>query len=125
MPWLKTFYGVLAEAECHSFQASSGVPKPNNLRKKWRKSAAIQLVPTTPAPTVSQPQQNDIFVGLEQPKANGESDVPLKLPRAMRSTLTNKNQQLKERNSDTPNDNDIETSHQHTKTRDGKENKDM
>ncbi|KAL8492277.1 hypothetical protein ACS0TY_023779 [Phlomoides rotata] len=105
--------------------ASSGIPKPNTMRKKWRKSAAIQLVPATPAPTVSEPQQNNIVVGLEQPKANGETDVPLKLPRAMRSTL-NKNQQLKERNIDRPNDNDdIGSPHHQHKTRDGKENKDI
>lgn len=92
------------------------------MRKQWRKSA-IQLVPATPAPpTVSQPQNNVITPGLEQPKANGESEIPLKLPRAMRSTLTNSNHQLKERNSD---HDDIGSTQHQTKARDGKENKDV
>lgn len=100
----------------------SSIPKPN-LRKKWVKSA-IQLVPAT-APPVSQPQNTE---APEQAQSNGEIDIPLKLPRAMRSTLTNNNQ-LKERNSDQREsvDNDICTSslgspHQQAKTRNGKEN---
>lgn len=72
------------------FQGLSSIPKPA-LRKKWHKSA-IQLVPATPP--VSHSQNGD---GPEQPKASGENDIPLKLPRAMRSTLTNNNQ-LKQRN---------------------------
>lgn len=105
-------------------QATSNLSKPN-LRKKWRKSV-IQLVPATPP--ASQAQNIE---APEQPKASGETDIPLKLPRAMRSTLTNNNQ-LKERNSDQPSesvDNDICTSsslgspHQQAKTRNGKENK--
>ncbi|KAI3460070.1 hypothetical protein Pfo_016733 [Paulownia fortunei] len=103
--------------------AISSVPK-TNLRKKWRKSV-IQLVPATPP--VSQAQNVEV---PEQPKTNGEIDIPLKLPRAMRSTLTNNNQ-LKERNSDQPNElvnNDICTSslgspRQQARTKNGKENK--
>ncbi|KAL0368856.1 UNVERIFIED_CONTAM: Kinesin-like protein KIN-4C [Sesamum calycinum] len=76
--------------------ANASVPKPN-LRKKWRKSV-IQLVPATPIE--SQAQNVDV---PEQAKSNGEIDIPLKLPRAMRSTLTSNNQ-LKERNSDQPNE---------------------
>ncbi|KAH6816991.1 P-loop containing nucleoside triphosphate hydrolases superfamily protein [Perilla frutescens var. frutescens] len=103
----------------------SSVPKPN-LRKKWRKSS-IQLVPATPP--VPQPQNTEA-PAPEQLKTNGEIDIPLKLPRAMRSTLANSNQ-LKERNTDQQSesvDNDACTSslgspHQQAKTRNGKENK--
>lgn len=77
------------------FQGLSSVPKPA-LRKKWRKSA-IQLVPAA-TPPVSHPQNGE---GPEQPKASGENEIPLKLPRAMRSTLTNNNQ-LKQRNIEQP-----------------------
>lgn len=92
-----------------TFQGLSSVPKPNNMRKKWRKSAAIQLVPATPPVSVSRPLETEV---PEQSKANGEVDIPLKLPRAMRSTLTNNNQ-LKQRNTDQSNepvDNDVCTS---------------
>ncbi|KAK6116090.1 hypothetical protein DH2020_008359 [Rehmannia glutinosa] len=103
--------------------AISGVPKPNNLRKKWRKSV-IQLVPATPTPPVAQAQNVEVS---EQPKANGETDIPLKLPRAMRSTLTNNNQ-LKERNSDQPNehvssDTNTSSSLEQARTKNGKENR--
>ncbi|XP_057773194.1 kinesin-like protein KIN-4C [Salvia miltiorrhiza] len=115
----------------------SSIPKPN-LRKKWRKSA-IQLVPATPPiaqpqnseapgqPPIAQPQNSE---APGQSKANRENDIPLKLPRAMRSTLTNNNQ-LKQRNTEQPSelvDGDIYTSslgspRQQAKTRNGKENK--
>ncbi|XP_020547155.1 kinesin-like protein KIN-4C [Sesamum indicum] len=103
--------------------ANASVPKPN-LRKKWRKSV-IQLVPATPIE--SQTQNVDV---PEQAKTNGEIDIPLKLPRAMRSTLTSNNQ-LKERNSDQPNqsvNNEVCTPslgspHQQAKMKNGKENK--
>ncbi|KAL0392205.1 UNVERIFIED_CONTAM: Kinesin-like protein KIN-4C [Sesamum radiatum] len=103
--------------------ANASVPKPN-LRKKWRKSV-IQLVPATPIE--SQAQNVDV---PEQAKSNGEIDIPLKLPRAMRSTLTSNNQ-LKERNSDQPNElvnNEVCTPslgspRQQARTKNGKENK--
>ncbi|KZV37403.1 hypothetical protein F511_01271 [Dorcoceras hygrometricum] len=75
--------------------AISGARKPM-IRKKWRKSV-IELVPT--APPSSQAQNVETPV---QPKTIDEIDIPLKLPRAMRSTLTNNNI-LKERNSDQAN----------------------
>ncbi|GER47789.1 kinesin-like protein [Striga asiatica] len=78
--------------------ALSGIPKPNIPRKKWRKSV-IQLVPTTPAVAQAQPNAEV----TEQPKINAETDIPLKLPRAIRSTLSNNNH-LKERNLDQPNE---------------------
>ncbi|CAA0809109.1 P-loop containing nucleoside triphosphate hydrolases superfamily protein [Striga hermonthica] len=74
------------------------IPKPNISRKKWRKSV-IQLVPTTPAAAQAQPNAEV----TEQPKINAETDIPLKLPRAIRSTLSNNNH-LKERNLDQPNE---------------------
>ncbi|EYU36459.1 hypothetical protein MIMGU_mgv1a000376mg [Erythranthe guttata] len=80
--------------------AKSGAPK-QNIRKKWRKSV-IQLVPATPP--VPQPQNVEVpeqsKANAEQSKANAESDIPLKLPRAMRSTLTTNNNQFKEKNSE-------------------------
>ncbi|XP_042027796.1 kinesin-like protein KIN-4C [Salvia splendens] len=101
----------------------SSVPKPA-LRKKWHKSA-IQLVPATPP--VSHSQNGE---GPEQPKASGENEIPLKLPRAMRSTLTNNNQ-LKQRNMEQLSElveTDICTSSslgspQQANARNGKENK--
>ncbi|KAK4387682.1 Kinesin-like protein KIN-4C [Sesamum angolense] len=103
--------------------ANASVPKPN-LRKKWRKSV-IQLVPATPIE--SQAQNVDV---PEQAKSNGEIDIPLKLPRAMRSTLTSNNQ-LKERNSDQPNESvnnevctpSLGSPRQQARTKNGKENK--
>lgn len=102
--------------------ATSGVPKPMN-RKKWRKSV-IQLVPAPP-PT-SQAQNVEAPM---QPKSNDEIDIPLKLPRAMRSTFTNSNL-LKERNTDQANepvDKDsypttIGSPNQQARTNNGKEN---
>ncbi|KAK4434246.1 Kinesin-like protein KIN-4C [Sesamum alatum] len=103
--------------------ANASVPKPN-LRKKWRKSV-IQLVPATP----TEPQTQNVEVP-EQAKTNGETDIPLKLPRAMRSTLTSNNQ-LKERNSDQPNESvnnevcasSLGSPRQQARTKNGKENK--
>ncbi|KAK4359144.1 hypothetical protein RND71_021373 [Anisodus tanguticus] len=86
--------------------AKSNAPKPNQ-RKKWKKSV-IQLVPAAPttqtnnadAPIkASQPGNADAPVKTENNVA--ESDTPLlKLPRAMRSALTNGNT-LRERSSET------------------------
>lgn len=102
--------------------AISGVPKPMN-RKKWRKSV-IQLVPAPPPTTQAQNVEEPM-----QPKSNVEIDIPLKLPRAMRSTLTNSNL-LKGRNSDQANepvDQDscsttIGSPNQQARTKNGKEN---
>ncbi|KAL7127691.1 hypothetical protein ABFS83_14G268900 [Erythranthe nasuta] len=80
--------------------AKSGAPK-QNIRKKWRKSV-IQLVPATPP--VPQPQNvelpEQLKANAEQSKANAETDIPLKLPRAMRSNLTTNNNHFKEKNSE-------------------------
>ncbi|CAN4092353.1 unnamed protein product [Withania somnifera] len=87
-------------------RVKSNAPKPNK-RKQWRKST-IQLVPTAPTTQASnddgpiktsQPGNADASVKTENNV--GETDTPaLKLPRAMRSALTNGNT-LRERNSET------------------------
>ncbi|XWS14910.1 hypothetical protein CRYUN_Cryun35bG0049400 [Craigia yunnanensis] len=78
-------------------------PKPNQ-RKKWGKST-IQLVPV--APPSSQPDntaapQNPENVDPPKKPDNcpSESEIPLKLPRAMRSASSNGSKLLRERNAD-------------------------
>ncbi|KAK9165664.1 hypothetical protein Scep_000855 [Stephania cephalantha] len=70
----------------------SKAPRPNQ-RKKWRKSV-IQLVPAVPP---SQPESFEVPTKTENNAV--EDAVPLKLPRAMRSTTLSDNP-LRERNSD-------------------------
>ncbi|XP_059631252.1 kinesin-like protein KIN-4C [Cornus florida] len=77
--------------------AKSNAPKPPIQRKKWRKSV-IQLVPV--APPSSQPEDNN-ETGKKPENSKVEAEIPLKLPRAMRSAATNNNP-LRERNSDQP-----------------------
>ncbi|KAA8528360.1 hypothetical protein F0562_035715 [Nyssa sinensis] len=104
----------------------SNAPKPNQ-RKKWKKSV-IQLVPT--APPSSQPEDTG---GLKEPESNPiEADIPLKLPRAMRSAASNSNP-LRERNSDQldtsvnkeAGDPALRSPHRQTRTLDEKENCDL
>ncbi|KDP41481.1 hypothetical protein JCGZ_15888 [Jatropha curcas] len=105
--------------------AKSNAPKPEQ-RKKWRKSkSTIQLIPVAP-PTSTQsekaevPQKVDNSAGetdmpLKLPRAmllaasnnaksennvSNEADVPLKLPRAMLSAASNSSALLRERNAD-------------------------
>ncbi|XP_058221259.1 kinesin-like protein KIN-4C isoform X1 [Rhododendron vialii] len=71
----------------------SNAPKPNQ-RKKWRKSV-IQLVPVA-APT----PQPEITEAIKKPESSDiEAEIPLQLPRAMRSAASNSNL-LRERNSE-------------------------
>ncbi|KAI8550248.1 hypothetical protein RHMOL_Rhmol06G0089900 [Rhododendron molle] len=71
----------------------SNAPKPNQ-RKKWRKSV-IQLVPVA-APT----PQPEITEAIKKPESSAiEAEMPLQLPRAMRSAASNSNL-LRERNSE-------------------------
>ncbi|XP_017981679.1 PREDICTED: kinesin-like protein KIN-4C [Theobroma cacao] len=78
-------------------------PKPNR-RKKWGKSV-IQLVPVAPPTSqpenAAEPQKTET---ADPPKRTdncpSESDIPLKLPRAMRSASSNGNKLLRERNDD-------------------------
>ncbi|XP_059637201.1 kinesin-like protein KIN-4C [Cornus florida] len=73
----------------------SNAPKPDQ-RKKWRKSV-IQLVPV--AALSSQPENTET---PKKPESSlvVEADVPLKLPRAMRSAASNSNNPLRERNAE-------------------------
>ncbi|XP_010254537.1 PREDICTED: kinesin-like protein KIN-4C [Nelumbo nucifera] len=70
------------------------VPKPN--KRKKRQKSFIQLVPVV-QPS-NQSENTEAPTRLETSAV--ESDVPLKLPRAMRSTAMSNNNPLKERNSD-------------------------
>ncbi|MCD7454854.1 Kinesin-like protein KIN-4C [Datura stramonium] len=87
-------------------RAKANVPKPNQ-RKKWRKSV-IQLVPAAPTTQASNAdapiktsQSGNADTSVKTENNVGEIDTPpLKLPRAMRSALTNGNT-LRERNSET------------------------
>ncbi|GFP89555.1 chromosome-associated kinesin kif4 [Phtheirospermum japonicum] len=99
--------------------ALSGVPKPTNPRKKWRKST-IQLVPATPA--VAQSQNVEV---PEQPKTTVETDnMPLKLPRAIRSPLTNNNQLPNEPvNDENCTSSSLGSPRQQARTKNGKENR--
>ncbi|KAJ8762575.1 hypothetical protein K2173_008014 [Erythroxylum novogranatense] len=63
-------------------------------RKKWRRSV-IQLVPVVPPPPPPQSEAPKI-----PENAPRESEIPLKLPRAMRSAASNNSALLRERNSD-------------------------
>lgn len=76
-------------------QARAKAPKPNP-RKKWRKSV-IQLVSV--APPSSQPENTEAPKKAEN--TAGEVDIPLKLPRTMRSAASNGNP-FRVRNSDQP-----------------------
>ncbi|KAL3340201.1 hypothetical protein AABB24_028698 [Solanum stoloniferum] len=88
-------------------RAKSDAPKPNQ-RKQWRKST-IQLVPTAPTTQASNAdaltktsQSVNADASVKTENKVGEIDTPaLKLPRAMRSALTNGNNTLRERNSET------------------------
>lgn len=87
-------------------RAKSNAPKPNK-RKQWRKST-IQLVPTAPTTQASNAdapiktsQLGNADASVKTENNVSEIDTPaLKLPRAMRSALTNGNT-LRERNSET------------------------
>ncbi|XP_031248596.1 kinesin-like protein KIN-4C isoform X2 [Pistacia vera] len=76
----------------------SNAPKPNQ-RKKWRKSV-IQLVPV--APTSMPPENNTTEAEVPKKADNSasEADIPLKLPRAMRSAASNSSNLLRDRNAD-------------------------
>ncbi|KAM7252940.1 hypothetical protein ACFE04_025558 [Oxalis oulophora] len=76
--------------------AKSNIPKPNQ-RKKWKKST-IQLVPVTP-PLSSQPEQSEVVPQKQDNNTVEVENIPLKLPRAMRSASSGGNL-LRERNND-------------------------
>ncbi|KAL6995203.1 hypothetical protein U1Q18_005338 [Sarracenia purpurea var. burkii] len=73
--------------------AKSNAPKPNQ-RKKWRKSV-IQLVRAAPT------AQLESTEAVKKPEGSAvETDIPLQLPRAMRSLASNN--LLRERNAEQP-----------------------
>ncbi|KAL6960207.1 hypothetical protein U1Q18_045834 [Sarracenia purpurea var. burkii] len=73
--------------------AKSNAPKPNQ-RKKWRKSV-IQLVRAAPT------TQLESTEAVKKPEGSAvETDIPLQLPRAMRSLASNN--LLRERNAEQP-----------------------
>lgn len=82
-------------SEIGNKMARAKAPKPNP-RKKWRKSV-IQLVSV--APPSSQPENTEAPKKAETTAV--EVDIPLKLPRAMRSAASNGNP-FRVRNSDQP-----------------------
>ncbi|KAF5746767.1 kinesin-like protein BC2 [Tripterygium wilfordii] len=78
--------------------AKSNAPKPNQ-RKKWRKTV-IQLVPV--APPSGQPENVEAPPPQNADNSANEANIPLKLPRAMRSAASNSGNLLRERNTDKP-----------------------
>lgn len=95
-------------------QGKPNASKPPNQRKKWGKSM-IQLVPIAPPASQSQPEnapaapQNSENVDPPRKPDNvpSESEIPLKLPRAMRSASSNGSKLLRERNADQHDDSTI------------------
>ncbi|KMT00214.1 hypothetical protein BVRB_1g020280 [Beta vulgaris subsp. vulgaris] len=95
-------------ADIGNTAAKSNAPKPIK-RKNWRKST-IQLVPAAPAlaqaESVELPEKMDISAGenVEAGKkvecSTAEANIPLKLPRAMRSASSNSSNLLRVRNSE-------------------------
>lgn len=80
----------------HPSQAKTKAPKPNR-RKKWGK-AAVQLIPVAPPPalpetTMKASEKPDDGISLQ-------GDIPLKLPRAMRTPAPTGSNVLRERNAD-------------------------
>ncbi|XP_051118391.1 kinesin-like protein KIN-4C [Andrographis paniculata] len=111
--------------------ANSGIPRPNNAaRKKWRRSV-IQLVPATPPATTTTTTSMDVENGEAKGVGSWEGDIPLKLPRAMRSNNNNsitsqQQQQLKERNCDPQESGVVDNSTMEIGgSKDGKENRRM
>jgi len=79
------FFLSLLSSNSYLLQAKSNAPNANQ-RKKWRKSV-IQLVPVPPPTTKSENTE----AAPQKADDNGasEADIPLKLPRAMRSAAPN------------------------------------
>lgn len=83
-------------ADIGNTAAKSNAPRPAP-RKKWRKSV-IQLVPA--APPATQPENEEPTKPMENSTGStAEANIPLKLPRAMRSAASNSNL-LRDRNSE-------------------------
>ncbi|XP_044510244.1 kinesin-like protein KIN-4C [Mangifera indica] len=76
----------------------SNALKPNQ-RKKWRKSV-IQLVPVAPDSMQPENNSNTTEVPKKVDNSASEAEIPLKLPRAMRSAASNSSNLLRDRNAD-------------------------
>ncbi|XP_041019606.1 kinesin-like protein KIN-4C isoform X1 [Juglans microcarpa x Juglans regia] len=74
--------------------AKSNAPKPNR-RKKWRKSTILLV--SNPPPS-SQPESAGAPHKSDNNNNTSDADIPLKLPRAMRSVASNSGNPLRERN---------------------------
>lgn len=83
-------------------QDKPNAPKPTK-RKKWGKSM-VQLVrvdpPSQPENAAAPENPENIDPPQKPDNCPSESDMPLKLPRAMRSASSNGNKLLRERNAD-------------------------
>ncbi|PWA55123.1 P-loop containing nucleoside triphosphate hydrolases superfamily protein [Artemisia annua] len=94
----------------------SNAPKPNAGRKQWRKSVAIQLVPVASDQPSSQTQEPEA-PKKQETSTTEPSNIPLRLPRAMRSAMSNANPPLRDRNSEPPTDSTITKEHDHVAPR--------
>lgn len=89
----------------------SNAPKPP-ARKKWRKSVAIQLIPVSSDQPSSQAEDPEAQKKQEKENSNIETtNIPVRLPRAMRSATSNatantnnSNPPLRDRNSESTTD---------------------
>lgn len=80
--------------------AKPNAPKPNAPRKKWRKSVQIQLIPVSSdqGAEVSEPEAPKKQESSSS-SSTTETSIPLRLPRAMRSAMSNANNApLRDRN---------------------------
>ncbi|KAJ8450283.1 hypothetical protein Cgig2_004740 [Carnegiea gigantea] len=86
-------------ADIGNTTSKSNAPRPNQ-RKKWRKSV-VQLVPTATAATQPPAPQAENVEPPKMPESSAAeaANIPLKLPRAMRSAASN-NSLLRDRNSE-------------------------
>ncbi|GKC06638.1 hypothetical protein Tco_0998248, partial [Tanacetum coccineum] len=84
----------------------SNAPKPTAARKQWRKSVAIQLVPVASDQPSSQTQEPEA-PKKQETSTTEPSNIPLRLPRAMRSAMSNANPPLRDRNSEPSTDSTI------------------
>lgn len=100
----------------------SNAPKPP-ARKKWRKSVAIKLVPTSSEQAPSQTEESEAQRPQESNNINSstvETNIPLRLPRAMRNSMSNANNSnnnnnppLRERNSQQSGDSAVSKEPEH------------
>ncbi|GJU13643.1 kinesin-like protein KIN-4C isoform X1, partial [Tanacetum coccineum] len=93
-------------SDIHNKIVKSNAPKPTAARKQWRKSVAIQLVPVASDQPSSQTQEPEA-TKKQETSTTELSNIPLRLPRAMRSAMSNANPPLRDRNSEPSTDSTI------------------